>query len=448
MPEKPSSRATLYEICPDISIGYEWSPPLHSQPIEIPQIKWMSHVMMPTNLRISNRNSSPFVSFLASSPTSVKNTISLVVFTPVIQMLFEEPYGHKLYEMATHRGSTISPGFLSPFLEWLLEHTEVHESERSIISAAEKLIIFLVIVIQGFAFRVVEEVFQHSTATVSAVFHEVLKCMLLLHQAIVIPLQDGDETPQEIEDDLKRWPYFADCIGAIDGCHIPICIPPHEHGRWKNRKTQITQNVFALCDFDMNFRYILGEWEGSVHDGRVAASAKTRGLATPLGKYFVTDTAYKLDKIIMTPYPRMRYHPQEFALARKKPKTKEELFNLRHASLRNVIKRCFAVLKRRFRILDRGRDGYSKKTQIEIVYAVTALHNFLNRHVDPETVLNEEDSDSDEDSDDESNESDEEDGEHGLGVGTVLDREGAKSRHNAVAQLMWTDYRTYLNIFE
>jgi hypothetical protein len=106
------------------------------------------------------------------------------------------------------------------------------------------------------------------------------------------------------------------------------------------------------------------------------------------------------------------------------------------------------VLKRRFRILDRGRDGYSKKTQIEIVYAVTALHNFLNRHVDPETVLNEEDSDSDEDSDDESNESDEEDGEHGLGVGTVLDREGAKSRRNAVAQLMWTDYRTYLNIFE
>jgi hypothetical protein len=245
-------------------------------------------------------------------------------------------------------------------LEWLLAYTDLSESERSIVSA-EKLIIFPVIVAHGPSFRVVEEIFQHSTATISAVFHEVLKDMFTLHRAVVLPAPD--ETPEEIQDNTKRWPYFADCVGALDGCHIPIYIPPKEHGQWRNRKQVITQNVLAVCDFKMNLLYIVAGWEGSAHDGRVAASARAKGFKAPAGKYFLANATYRLDEMTMTPYPRVRYHLQEHAGANQRPQTKEELFNLRHASLRNTIERYFAVLKRRFRILDRGREGYSRKTQ-------------------------------------------------------------------------------------
>jgi hypothetical protein len=243
-------------------------------------------------------------------------------------------------------------------LEWLLVHTDLTETERSIISAAEKLIIFLIIVAYGLSFHVAEEIFQHSTATISAIFYEVLKGMLTLHCAVILPALN--ETPEEIAEDPKHC-FFADCIGALDGCHIPICIPPTEYGQWRNQKQVVTQNMLAVCNFKMNFLYILAGWEGSAHDGRVATSVRVKSFKAPAGKYFLADAAYRLDEMTITPYPRIRYHLQEYARVNQQPQTKEELFNLRYASLRNTIEHCFAVLKRQFCILDRGWEGYSRK---------------------------------------------------------------------------------------
>src|SRR6266480_4932414 len=56
----------------------------------------------------------------------------------------------------------------------------------------------------------------------------------------------------------------------------------------------------------------------------------------------------------------------------------KELFNLRHSSLRTVIERVFSVLKWRFVILRAGHKGFSIRTQVNVVYACVALHNWLN----------------------------------------------------------------------
>ena len=66
-----------------------------------------------------------------------------------------------------------------------------------------------------------------------------------------------------------------------------------------------------------------------------------------------------------------------------RPQNKEELFNLRHASARNVIERIFGVLKRRFRILYMAPE-YSMDIQARIPAALAAIHNFIRIH-DPET---------------------------------------------------------------
>ncbi|KAF7333870.1 putative nuclease HARBI1 [Mycena venus] len=56
-----------------------------------------------------------------------------------------------------------------------------------------------------------------------------------------------------------------------------------------------------------------------------------------------------------------------------------ELFNLRHAQLRNIIERIFGVSKRRFRVLvSRPKMGYHQQTLM--VGAAAALHNFLRIH--------------------------------------------------------------------
>jgi hypothetical protein len=59
-----------------------------------------------------------------------------------------------------------------------------------------------------------------------------------------------------------------------------------------------------------------------------------------------------------------------------RPKNKEELFNLRHASARNVIERSFGVTKNRFNILDQP-PRYLMLVQTYILSALCALHNFI-----------------------------------------------------------------------
>ena len=55
----------------------------------------------------------------------------------------------------------------------------------------------------------------------------------------------------------------------------------------------------------------------------------------------------------------------------------KELFNCRHSSLRNVIERTFGVLKKRFAILRGAVPNYLMTTQINVVIACCAIHNFI-----------------------------------------------------------------------
>nr|KYP61913.1 hypothetical protein KK1_016427 [Cajanus cajan] len=56
----------------------------------------------------------------------------------------------------------------------------------------------------------------------------------------------------------------------------------------------------------------------------------------------------------------------------------KELFNLRHASLKNVIERIFGILKSRFTIF-KSAPPFLFKTQVKLVLVCAALHNFLRK---------------------------------------------------------------------
>ena len=71
-----------------------------------------------------------------------------------------------------------------------------------------------------------------------------------------------------------------------------------------------------------------------------------------------------------------------------RPKNKEELFNLHHAMLRNVIERIFGVLKRRFRILQLAPE-YNIDTQSRLPAALSALHNFIRTQDPDDTEMQE-----------------------------------------------------------
>jgi hypothetical protein len=205
----------------------------------------------------------------------------------------------------------------------------------------------------------------------------VLQGLLELYKEVVnLPTS---ETPlaSRIANNPKYATYFADCIGALDGTHIDVWVPPNDQARYRNRKGHLSQNVLAVCNFDMEFTYVLAGWEGSAHDTAVWRDAiHYKGFRTPPGKYWLGDAGYGNTDTVLVPYRSTRYHLKEQRLSSKKPENYKELFNLRHASLRNVVERIFGVLKRKYQILRRAAE-YSIETQTRIILACCALHNFV-----------------------------------------------------------------------
>jgi hypothetical protein len=64
-------------------------------------------------------------------------------------------------------------------------------------------------------------------------------------------------------------PHFDNCIGAIDGTYIPVKVPSSKVLQYVDRHGYSSQNVLAICDFDMRFTFVVAGWTVSVHDMRV-----------------------------------------------------------------------------------------------------------------------------------------------------------------------------------
>ena len=59
----------------------------------------------------------------------------------------------------------------------------------------------------------------------------------------------------------------------MDGTHVRAYIYAKDQVRFIGRKGIPTQNVMAVCDFDMLFTFVLAGWGGTAHDARVFTSA-------------------------------------------------------------------------------------------------------------------------------------------------------------------------------
>lgn len=83
---------------------------------------------------------------------------------------------------------------------------------------------------------------------------------------------------------------------------------------------------------------------------------------------FVGDGGYKLKPFVMTPFR----NPKDAA---------ERLYNKKHASVRNVVERCFGLLKNRFRCIIGSRGlHYGPDRATQIINACCALHNMCIKY--------------------------------------------------------------------
>ena len=159
--------------------------------------------------------------------------------------------------------------------------------------------------------------------------------------------------------------------------------------------------------------------------------------------------------IIKVGYSTVYTFTHSFSFLR--PSNKEELFNLHHASARNVIERIFGVIKRRFRILLLP-PKYSIEVQAFIPVALSVLHNLIKFHSQNQ------DNDSVQDWTSAVEQGDVRGGEASEGGGInepedgtgpveedvvedelpSLDQLSVKAIRDAISEVMWDNYQRYL----
>ncbi|KAG6488995.1 hypothetical protein ZIOFF_050253 [Zingiber officinale] len=245
----------------------------------------------------------------------------------------------------------------------------------------EGVTMFLLIVGHNTRHRICADRFQHSFYTSSKWFKRVLRAVCTLGTYIIRPYEHNGVHPH-ILNNPKWFSYFKNCLGAIDGIHVSAWTPSSIQTSFRGRKIIVTQNVMLACDFDMLFTFVYTGWEGTANDSRVFIDALTRhenNFPKPCGdQFYLVDSGYPNMPGFLAPYRGRRYHLRDYQ-GQGRPRGKEELFNYRHSTCRNIIERCIGVLKARFRIL-KDMPNYPITRQRLILVACCAVHNFIRRH--------------------------------------------------------------------
>lgn len=253
------------------------------------------------------------------------------------------------------------------------------------IKVEEKLAFFLYMVSHNASYEDLQLEFQHSGQTFHEYINEFFNIVPVLASRFLKP-PNIDEPHAKISTDPRFYPYFQNCLGAIDGSHVPITATPGIAAPFRNRKGTLSHNIMVACDFDLKFTFISCGWEGSATDARVLQSAMSKGFRVPEGKFYLVDGGYANTQSFLAPYRGVRYHLKEFGHGHPRPQNHRELFNHRHAVLCNHVERSLGILKKRFPILHVG-TLHSIENQVKLPAAAAVLHNIIKMQNGDETWL-------------------------------------------------------------
>ncbi|XP_056698511.1 protein ALP1-like [Spinacia oleracea] len=271
----------------------------------------------------------------------------------------------------------MTPQIFISLCEELKKREKLKDSK--FIPVLEQVAMFLLIIAHNSRQRLVADRFQHSLDTVHHHFRRVLYAICSLSKHLIIP-PSFEDTPPVIKNNPRYYPIFKNCMGAIDRTHVSARVPLEQQIPYRGKKIEPTMNVMCACSFDMKFTFVMAGWEGTANDSRIFWETitnieQTKFPMPPLRKYYLIDSGYTKMPGFLSPYRGERYHLRDYRGATK-PQGPEEIFNYTHSSLRNVIERCFGVLKARFPIL-RYMPLYDLKRQKYIVLSCCVIHNFI-----------------------------------------------------------------------
>lgn len=137
------------------------------------------------------------------------------------------------------------------------------------------------------------------------------------------PLSSPDALKDHPDFKFFALPGLPAAVGAIDCFHVPVISPPGGVGGFRDRKGQITQNVFCVANFDCRFSFALAGNEGTKNsvsildrtqftgcaaDQACADTAHRAGFRIPAGGCTLADAGFQGTTECLVPFRKTRYH--------------------------------------------------------------------------------------------------------------------------------------------
>ncbi|KAH7838069.1 hypothetical protein Vadar_021645 [Vaccinium darrowii] len=114
--------------------------------------------------------------------------------------------------------------------------------------------------LRGWTNQDMDDQFQRLESTISRHIKKTTPCLEDFAYHWICPMQPPEHWHECLKKN-KRYRRFKDCIGAIDGTHLPCTPPSHETARYWSRKGGTTFNVIAVCDFNLCFKFAASGYE-------------------------------------------------------------------------------------------------------------------------------------------------------------------------------------------
>ena len=285
--------------------------------------------------------------------------------------------------VSNFRVSRASFGYICRRLGPILERSDTNY--RLSIPVEKRVAISLYKLASNLCYRLVAEQFGVGITTACHCLQDFCKAVIKVLLPDHIKTPDARKLAEMATFFNNRW-RAPQCVGAIDGTHIPIVAPLQFPRDYHNRKSFHSIILQAVVDGKGLFWDVCVGYPGSVHDARVLKQSQfwdmvgdgqffQQNIATVsghhIGQYVIGDPAYPIQTWLVKPFADSgRLTPQQLC------------YNTRLSSARAIVESTFGHLKGRWRCLLKRNDCDLELVK-EMALACCVLHNICEEHGDP-----------------------------------------------------------------
>ncbi len=230
---------------------------------------------------------------------------------------------------------------------------------RKAIPVDKRLAMTLWFLATGADYRTVGHLFGVSKSSVCLISKEVCAKIVsvLLPQYVKFPTGSALSV---VVDGFKNQLEFPQCVGAVDGSHIPIVSPHVCPADYYNRKGWHSNVLQGTVDFRGLFIDLYVGWPGRVHDARVFSNSSlcSKGQSkTLLPNKPVTLGGTDVPLVILgdPAYPLLPWLMKAF-IDNGRLTSQQRKFNYRLSKARVMVEHAYGRLKGRWRCLMKRLD--------------------------------------------------------------------------------------------